>query len=123
MDTIRTRDLDSRGLAFWAVTSGTWTLDHARSMLADTHGENLMRSRFSSALTGVLHTLACNGVLDPATPQHPFDADRRCRDCGTIHADHPVIARSGATCFRSMWGGPVALNTQGLRPHPRRPRR
>ncbi len=118
--TMLTRDLDSKGLAFWAVVSGTWTLDHARSMLADTHGENLMRSRFSSALTKVLHTLACNGVLDPRTEQPPFDSNRRCRECGTVHADHPVVARSGEGCFRTMWGGPVKLNTAGLRPPRRR---
>lgn len=113
--TMRTRDLDPRGLAFWGVTSGTWTLEHARSMLADTHGENLMRSRFSSALRDVLHLLATRRILDDSTVQAPFDADRRCRGCGTVHDDHPIIARSGARCLREMWGGPPSLNATGLR--------
>ena len=118
MDTptmIRTRDLSPEGLAFWGVVSGTWTLEQALGHLGNTHGLNLMRSRMSSMLTQVLHDLATRGVLDDSTTQPPFDADRRCRGCGAVHDDHPVIARSGARCFREMWGGPPPVNAAGLR--------
>lgn len=74
---------------------------------------NLIRSDVAHKLQGLLHGLASNGVLNPATPSQPFDADRRCRRCGSIHAKHPRLL-AGGKCFRDLWGGPPPLQPTGL---------
>lgn len=109
-----TRDLDARGLAFWGIVSGEITQAQADAILNDAHSTNLVRSAMASRLQNLLSRLAGDGILNPATPSLPFDADRRCLRCGTIHADHSLLARSGTTCFRDLWGT-VPLNTAGLR--------
>lgn len=94
--TPRTRDLDLDALCFWAVVSGTWTIEHVREVRSNTHGANLMRSEVRFAMRHVLETLANNGVLSTSTPDPGFDAKTRCGSCGTVHR-HDF-------CPRERWG-------------------
>ena len=111
---LRTRDLDADGLAFWGLVSGELTWGDVSDLRAH-HGigSNALRSVLSQRLGRLLHALADRCVLSDATVQPPFDADRRCRECGTIHADQVVLQRAGATCFRGLWGD-VPLGRSGL---------
>lgn len=104
-------DLDVDGLGFWAVVSGTCTVDAVRAIAFTKLGPSVLRQKMRL----VLHALAMNGVLAVRTPARPFDADRRCRRCGCIHAESAVLRRlGGQKCFRDIWGGPPALHTTGL---------
>lgn len=108
-----TRDLTTEGLAFWGVVSGELTMAEVGKIMETNTSGNGVRSLMAHRLQDLLGLLAGAGILNPATRALPFDADRRCLRCGTVHADHPLLARSGASCFRDLWGT-VPPNTAGM---------
>lgn len=105
------KDFTADDFGFWGVVSGTWTVEEWEGRTKDSH---LFPSELRQQLKLVLASLASAGAIDPRTVNPPFDANRRCRDCGAIHEESPVLRRSGEKCFRTMWGGPVKLNAAGL---------
>jgi hypothetical protein len=108
---------DRAALAFWGVVSGAVPLHKAMGFPR----EHVHVSSIARSIGPVLNQLVSAGILDGRTIQPPFDANRRCRDCGAIHADSPLLRRLGPdACFATLWGGPPALNTAGLRQKGRR---
>jgi hypothetical protein len=107
---ILTRDVerDRHALGFWGVTSGALTVQEAFESLAAPEHVSAQAQRLRPVLTD----LGNRGVLDPRTTDPGFDADRRCRWCGTTHEGLPGAL--AGTCPRGRWGT-VRENPAGLR--------